>query len=326
MKAKIIGTGSFLPEKILSNLDLEKMVDTTDEWITTRTGMKERRIASENEHTSTMGVNAAIKALEMANIHPNEIDLILFATLTPDYPFPSSACLVQKELGAVNAAAVDLQAACTGYLYALSMAKAYVESGMYRYVLVIASEKLSTIVNYEDRSTSILFGDGAASCVVSTIGKGLEINHVNLGADGNQADLLKMPGGGSRIPASEESVKSKLHYLTMDGKEVFKHAVRRMEQACIFSLNQAGLKEEDVHYLIPHQANIRIIEALAKRFNLPIERVYITIHKYGNTSASSLGIALDEFLRTGKMEIGQHLVLTAFGAGLTWGACVLTKI
>ena len=326
MKAKIIGTGSFLPEKILSNLDLEKIVDTTDEWITTRTGMKERRIASKDEHTSTMGVNAAIKALEMANINPDKIDLILFATLTPDYPFPSSACLAQKELGAINAAAVDLQAACTGYLYALSMAKAYVESGMCKYVLIIASEKLSTITNYEDRATSILFGDGAASCVVSTIGNGLEINNVNLGADGNQADLLKMPGGGSRIPASEDSVRSKLHYLTMDGKEVFKHAVRRMEQACILSLDQSGLKEKDVHYLIPHQANIRIIEALAKRFNLPIERVYITIHKYGNTSASSLGIALDEFLRTGKMEIGQHVVLTAFGAGLTWGACILTKI
>lgn len=325
MKAKIIGTGSFLPKKVLSNLDLEKIVDTTDEWITTRTGMKERRIASSEEHTSVMGYEAAVKALEMSQVHPNAIDLILFATITPDFTFPSSACLVQTKLGAVNAAAVDLQAACTGYLYAISMAKAYVESGLYKNVLVIASEKLSSIVNYEDRSTSILFGDGAASCVISSHGHGLEIDHVTLGADGEQSELLIMPAGGSRVPASEETVRNKQHFLAMDGKEVFKHAVRRMEQACLFSLEKAGLTEKDVHYLIPHQANIRIIEALAKRFNLPMERVYVTIHKYGNTSASSLGIALDEFVRENKCEKGQHLVLTAFGAGLTWGACVLTQ-
>ncbi len=325
MKAKIIGTGSYLPKKILSNLDLEKMVDTTDEWITTRTGMKERRIASDQEHTSTMGFEAAQKALEMAKIHPSAIDLILFATITPDYTFPSSACLVQKMLGAVNAAALDLQAACTGYLYAISVAKAYIESGLYQNILVIASEKLSAIVNYEDRSTSILFGDGAASCIVSCHHKGMAIDHVNLGADGEQANLLMMPAGGSRRPASKETVEEKLHYLMMDGKEVFKHAVRRMEQACLLSLEKAGLTEKDVHYLIPHQANMRIIEALAKRFGLPMERVYVTIHKYGNTSASSLGIALDEFARENRIEKGQHLVLTAFGAGLTWGACVLTQ-
>jgi 3-oxoacyl-[acyl-carrier-protein] synthase-3 len=325
MKAKIIGTGSFLPKKVLSNIDLEKMVDTTDEWITTRTGMKERRIAEKEEHTSLMGAYAAIKALEAAKLHPNSIDLILFATITPDFTFPSSACLVQTQIGAVNAAAFDLQAACTGYLYALSMAKAYIESGLYENILVIASEKLSSIVNYEDRSTSILFGDGAASCVVSKHGHGLEIDHVSLGADGQQAELLMMPAGGSRNPATIETVQNKQHYLSMDGKEVFKHAVRRMEQACLLSLEKAGLTEQDVHYLIPHQANIRIIEALAKRFDLPMERVYVTIHKYGNTSASSLGIALDEFLRQGQIEKGQHLMLTAFGAGLTWGACVLTQ-
>lgn len=325
MKAKIIGTGSYLPSKVLSNADLEKMVDTTDEWITTRTGMKERRIAAKEEFTSTMGLEAAKKALEMANIHPNAIDLILFATITPDYVFPSSACLIQSELKAVNAAALDIQAACTGYLYALSLAKAYVESSQYQNVLVVASEKLSTIVDYTDRSTAILFGDGAAAAVVSSHGHGFEIDHVTLGADGDQANLLMMQAGGCRMPASSESIESKKHFLSMDGKEVFKHAVRRMEQACLTCLNKAGLKEEDVHYLIPHQANMRIIEALAKRFGLPIERVYVTIHKYGNTSASSLGIALDEFNRHSDCEKGQHLVLTAFGAGLTWGACVLTK-
>lgn len=325
MKAKIVGTGSYLPKKILSNLDLEKMVETTDEWITTRTGMKERRIADEKEYTADMGYQAALGALEKANIHPSAIDLILFATITPDYVFPSSACLIQTKLGATSAAAVDLQAACSGYLYALSMAKAYVESGIYQNVLIVASEKLSTIIDYTDRSTSILFGDGAASCIVSCHGKGLLIDHVNLGADGDQALLLLMPAGGARNPASEETVRNKQHYLAMDGKEIFKHAVRRMEQACLKSLEKAGLKEEDIHYLIPHQANMRIIEALAKRFQLPIDRVYLTIHKYGNTSASSIGIALDEFLRNKECESGQHLLLTAFGAGLTWGACVLTQ-
>ena len=325
MRAKIIGTGSYLPKKILSNADLEKMVETTDEWITTRTGMKERRIASQEEYTSTMGFEAAKKALQMAQIHPNAIDLILFATITPDYVFPSSACLIQSELKAVNAAALDIQAACTGYLYALSLAKAFIESGQYQNVLVVASEKLSTIVDYSDRSTAILFGDGAAAAVVSGIGHGFVIDHVTLGADGDQANLLMMPGGGCRMPATLESVEMKKHFLAMDGKEVFKHAVRRMEQACVNCLTKAGLTESDVHYLIPHQANMRIIEALAKRFGLPIERVYVTIHKYGNTSASSLGIALDEFNRHSDCENGQHLVLTAFGAGLTWGACVLTK-
>ncbi len=325
MKARIIGTGSYLPKKILSNADLEKIVETSDEWIVTRTGMKERRIADAMEHTSFMGSEAAKKALEMANLHPNALDLILFATITPDYVFPSSACLVQMELKAENAAAVDLQAACTGYLYAISIAKAYVESGIYQNILVIASEKLSSIVNYEDRSTSILFGDGAASCVVSSQGRGLKIDQVNLGADGSLAHLLIMPAGGSRAPANRQTVEDKLHYLQMDGKEVFKHAVRKMEQACLQSLEKAQLKEEDIHYLIPHQANIRIIEAIAKRFQLSMEKVYITIHKYGNTSASSLGIALDELYREKKMDSGQHLLLTAFGAGLTWGAAILTQ-
>lgn len=325
MKAKIIGTGSYLPSRILSNTDLEKMVDTSDEWITTRTGMKERRIASVDEHTSFMGLEAAKKALEAAAIHPDAIDMILFATITPDYVFPSSACLLQQGLKAHRAAALDIQAACTGYLYALSIAKSFVESSQCQNVLVVASEKLSTIVDYTDRSTAILFGDGAAACVVSKHGLGYTIDEITLGADGEQADLLCMPAGGSRLPASHKTVEEKKHFLAMDGKEVFKHAVRRMEQACETCLERAGLKEGDLRYLIPHQANMRIIEALSKRFGLPIDRVYVTIHKYGNTSASSLGIALDECIREKKCEKGDKMMLTAFGAGLTWGACLLTK-
>lgn len=322
--AKIIGTGSYVPEKVLTNQDLEKMVDTNDEWIVSRTGMKERRIARTDEFTSDMGLAAAQKALEASKIAPESLDLILFATLTPDYIFPSTACLIQSKLGAVKAAAVDVQAACTGYLYALAMAKAFIESGIYKNILIIASEKLSSIVNYQDRNTCVLFGDGASAAVVSSEGKGLAIRDVSLGSDGELAKLLILPAGGSRNPASRETVDGNLHYLQMEGKEVFKHAVRRMESASKESIEKAGLKETEISWLVPHQANMRIIEALAKRFEVPMEKVFITIHKYGNTSASSLGIALDELMRQNNAQKGDNILLTAFGAGLTWGASVLT--
>lgn len=322
--AKIIGTGSYLPKKILTNSDLEKMVETTDEWIVTRTGMKERRIAENNEFTSDMGREAALKAIERAGVTVEELDLILVATITPDYTFPSTACLLQSQLKAVNAAAMDVQAACTGYIYALSIARAYVDAGICQTVLVVASEKLSSFVNYKDRNTCVLFGDGASACVVRNEGQGFLIRDVSLGADGEQSELLSLPAGGSRQPASAETVCADLHYIRMEGKEVFKHAVRRMESACKICLDKIGLKEEEISWLIPHQANIRIIEAVAKRFQVPIERVYMTIHKYGNTSASSVGIALDEFVRESQLKSGENLLLTAFGAGLTWGASILT--
>lgn len=324
LKARIIGTGCYLPEQILSNQDLEKMVETSDEWILSRTGMKERRIAKGDEFTSDMGYHAAARALESAQISPDQIDLILVATITPDFIFPSTACLLQSRLKATRAAAVDIKAACTGYLYALSQAKAYVNSGMYKNVLIVASEKLSSIVDYTDRNTCVLFGDGAAACVVSSQGKGLAIQDVRLGADGELAELLILPGGGSRHPATAESVSSQLHYLRMEGKEVFKHAVRRMESAAKECLDSVGLEQSQISWLIPHQANMRIIEAIAKRFEVPWERVYLTIHKYGNTSASSIGIALDELLREKEIKEGENILLTAFGAGLTWGASVLT--
>jgi 3-oxoacyl-[acyl-carrier-protein] synthase III len=324
LKARIIGTGSYLPQQVLSNQDLEKLVETSDEWIVTRTGMKERRIAKKDEYPSDMGREAGLRALAAAGIAPEEIDLILVATLTPDYAFPSTASLIQAQLKAVNAAALDIQAACTGYLYALSVAKAFVESGTYKHVLIIASEKLSSIVNYKDRNTCVLFGDGASACIVSNQGKGLFIRDICLGCDGEQAELIILPAGGSRRPASAETVADDLHYLQMGGKEVFKHAVRRMESASKLCLDRLGLVESDISWLVPHQANMRIIEAVAKRFCVPMERVYITIHKYGNTSASSVGIALDELLQEHQMAPGENLLLTAFGAGVTWGSSVLT--
>ncbi len=324
-KARIRGTGSYLPKRVLSNSDLEKMVETTDEWIFARTGMKERRIAREDEFTSDMGYEAALCALEAAQVLPEEIDLILVATITSDYIFPSTACLLQSRLKAVNAAAVDILAACTGYIYALSQARAYIEAGLYKNILIVAAEKLSSIVNYKDRNTCVLFGDGASACVVSSEGKGLIIRDARLGADGDLAQLIKVPAGGSRQPASCATIEQNLHYLHMEGKEVFKHAVRRMEMACKQCLDGAGLNESDISWLIPHQANIRIIEAIMKRFNVSMERVFLTIHKYGNTSASSVGIALDELVRQKGCLPGENLLLTAFGAGLTWGASLLTQ-
>ncbi len=324
-KAKIIGTGSYLPERVLTNSDLEKMVETSNEWIVTRTGIEERRVAGEGEFTSTMGAEAAKRAIELAGILPEEIDYILVATLTPDYIFPSTACLIQHAIGAKNAAGVDMQAACTGYLYALSMANAFIQAGIYKNVLVIAAEKLSSITDYTDRSTCILFGDGAAACVVSSLDKpGLSIESVRLGADGEHSQLIIQPGGGSRCPASIASVEQKQHYIKMSGNEVFKHAVRRMESACKECIDAVGVSEQEISWLVPHQANLRIIDAMAKRFeHLSSDRIYKTLHKYGNTSASSVGIALDELLRSKIVGTGEKLLLTAFGGGLTWGAALL---
>jgi len=324
-QAKIIGTGSYLPEKVLTNQDLEKIVETTDEWIVARTGMRERRIARADEYSSTMGAVASRAAIADAGLISDQIDFIIAATLTPDYVFPSTACLIQHQIGAKSAGAVDIQAACTGYLYALAMAKSLIESGGYQNILVVAPDKLSSITNYKDRSTCILFGDGAAACVVSLKGKkGLRIETVRLGADGEQAELLWMPGGGCRQPATAETVSSGLHYIKMAGNEVFKNAVRRMESASKECLEAAELDEKEIAWVIPHQANIRIIDAMAKRFeHLPPDRVFKTVHKYGNTSSSSVGIALDEMRKAGLAKAGEKILLTAFGAGFTWGAAVL---
>lgn len=324
VKAKIIGTGSYLPERVLTNRDLEQMVETSDEWIVSRTGMKERRIARADEFTSDMGLAAGRAAIVDAGLAVDQIDFILVATLSPDYLFPSTACLIQQSLGAKKAGAMDIQAACTGYLYALAVAKSFVESGAYKNVLVIAAEKLSSITNYKDRSTCVLFGDGASACVVSSEGKGLVLESVRLGADGEQAELLMLPAGGCRMPATAETVAEGQHFIKMAGNEVFKHAVRRMEASCKECLDALGCHENEISWLVPHQANLRIIDAIAKRFeHLPAERIYKTVQKYGNTSASSVGIALDELRKEHEVKSGEKILLTGFGSGFTWGAAVL---
>lgn len=325
-KARIIGMGSFLPKKVLTNQDLEKMVETTDEWIVSRTGMKERRIAGPDEAPSVMGANAAKIALAESKISVKDVEIIIVATMTPDYITPSTAALVQAQLGASHAAALDIQAACTGFLYGISMAKAYIEAKIYRNVLVIASEKLSTIINYKDRNTCVLFGDGASAALISDRGAGFLLDSLCLGADGELAELLMIPAGGACKPTTCETVAQGLHFLRMEGKEVFKHAVRRMTASAKECLNKAGLTEDQVNWLVPHQANIRIIEALAKSFNIPSEKVYKTVHKYGNTSASSVAIALEELIHEKNILSNEKILLVGFGAGLTWGAAVLTKI
>lgn len=325
-KARIIGLGSYLPERVMSNQNLERLVDTSDEWIVSRTGIKERRIARPDEYPSDMGAEAAKKALVQAGISAAEIDMILVATMCPDYMSPSTAALIQSKIGATKAAAVDLQAACTGYIYGLSMAKAYIESGLYRTVLLIASEKMSSIIDYTDRNTCVLFGDGASAAVISGKGSGLLVDFVCLGSDGELAHLISVPGGGARHPANIETVQNKLHYFKMEGREVFKHAIRRMSAAAQECLRQAGLKVNDLNWLVPHQANIRIVNAMAEYLNMPLNKVYQTLQKYGNTSAASVAIALDELIQTQKIDTGERLLLVAFGGGLTWGASILTKV
>lgn len=324
--ARIIGLGSYLPERILTNQELERLVDTSDEWITTRTGIKERRIAGPNEFSSHMGIAAAKQALTNAKIAPDQIDLILVATMTPDYISTCTGALIQADLKATHAAAVDIQAACSGFLYALSMAKAYIDSQMYKCVLVVASEKMSTYVDYTDRSTCILFGDGAAAAVISNQGEGLSIDEISLGADGAPAQIVIVPGGGVCHPPSADSLAKGLHFFKMDGKEVFKHAVRRMSAVIRECLHKANLSENDISWLVPHQANMRIMDTLAKGFNIPAEKMYKTVQKYGNTSASSVAIALHELTVEHPIEKDAKLLLVAFGAGLTWGAAVLTKV
>jgi 3-oxoacyl-[acyl-carrier-protein] synthase-3 len=325
-KARIIGMGSYLPEKVLNNKDLEQMIDTTEEWILSRTGIKERRIAAEHEYTSTMGIASAQAALKEAGMKAEDIDLVLVATMTPDYISSSTAAIIQHQIGASSAAAFDLQAACSGFLYALATAKAYIESGMYLCILIVATEKMSSYVNYKDRSTCILFGDGAAAAVITNEGEGLVIDNVCLGADGELVNLVIIPGGGVRHPTSQETLKAGLHYFDMDGKEVFKHAVRRMTAAARESLLKAGLNEEEISWLVPHQANMRIMDTIAKGFNIPANRMYKTVYKYGNTSASSIPLALHELIKTHEVKKGEHILLAAFGAGLTWGASILTKV
>jgi 3-oxoacyl-[acyl-carrier-protein] synthase-3 len=306
MKAGIIGIGHYLPPTIVTNLDLEKILDTTDEWILTRTGIRERRIAGEEINTSHMSVEAAKEALKDANLSPEDIDLILVATVTPDQAFPSVACMVQEQLGAFNAAAMDLSAACSGYIYGLVTAMQFIESGAYKNVLVIGADKLSKLINWEDRSTAVLFGDGAGATILSQVSEGRGILSFELGADGT---------GGKSLYIDET--------INMNGREVFKFAVRQMGESSLKVVEKAGLNKEDVNFLIPHQANIRIMEASRERLDLPIEKMSMTVDKFGNTSASSIPLSLYEEVKSGKINDDDVLVMVGFGGGLTWGAVAL---
>ena len=321
-KAGILGVGSYLPEKIISNFDFEKIMDTSDEWIRTRTGIKERRVADVNEATSDLATKAALNAIKDANLTPEDIDLIIVATITPDMIFPSTACLVQANIKATNAACFDLEAACSGFIYGMTVAKQFIETNTYKHVLVIGAEALSRILDYEDRSTAILFGDGAGAVVMGSVNGGGVLS-TNLGSDGNGKDYLNIPAGGSKNPASEETLKNRLHYVKMAGNDVFKFAVRIMQDASIKCVESANLDIQDIDYLIPHQANIRIIEASAKRLKLNMDKVYVNLDRYGNMSAASIPVALDEAYREGKIKKGDNIVLVGFGGGLTWGASVV---
>ncbi|OUM96399.1 MAG: 3-oxoacyl-ACP synthase [Thermobacillus sp. ZCTH02-B1] len=319
----IIGTGMYVPDRILTNGDLEKMVDTNDEWIVTRTGIRERRIAAEDQATSDLAYEAAVRALGSAKLKPEDVDLIIVATITPDMFFPSTACILQDKLGARKAAAFDLSAACSGFIYALATAVGMLKSGMYRNALVVGAECLSRITDYTDRNTCILFGDGAGAVVLGEVPEGRGFRSFELGADGSGGPLLKVAGGGSRLPASAETVESRAHYIQMAGNEVFRFAVRIMGSVAEEALRKAGIDKKDVDLLVPHQANIRIIQAALSRLELPEEKCMINLDRYGNASAASIPIALAEAVEQGRIREGDCLVLVGFGGGLTWGASVL---
>lgn len=322
----IIGTGSYMPARVLTNHDLEKLVETSDEWITTRTGIKERRIAAPDETTSDMAAEAARRALHTAGVKPEEVDLIIVATVTPDMFFPSTACFVQKKIGATNAVGFDISAACSGFLYALQTARHFINGGPRKTALVIGAEKLSSLINWADRNTCVLFGDGAGAAVIrwddQPDAPGRVISSF-MGTDGNLADLLKVPGGGTALPITAENVHLRPNTIHMEGRETFKHAVTRMCQASEKALKEAGLTAQDVKLVIPHQANARIISVIAERLGVPEERTFINLDKYGNTSAATIPVCLDEANRSGRIQRGDILLLVAFGGGFTWASSVI---
>ncbi len=317
------GLGFYVPERVLTNFEIEEMVDTSDQWIYTRTGIKERHIAAAEQATSDLAVIAAGRALENSGLSPADLDLIIVATATPDTPMPASACLVQQAIGAQNAAAFDISAACSGFIYGLSVADAYIKSKVYQNVLLIGAETFSRIINWHDRNTCILFGDGAGAAVLQRGNGSSGILSTFLGADGAGAELLSIPAGGSRLPAGKESLERNLQFLQMNGKEVYKVAAGGMAKAVLSALGNAGLALEDVDLIIPHQANVRIIESLTQKLNLASEKFFVNLTSYGNTSAASIPIALCEAFEAHKIKVGDLIVLVSFGAGLTWGASII---
>ncbi len=324
-RVTILGTGSYLPERILTNADLEKMVETSDDWITTRTGIRERRIAAEDEATSDLAAKAAERAMEQAGVEAADLELLIVATITPDTFFPSTACHVQKKIGAVNAVCFDVSAACSGFLYAIQVARHYLNGSTRKTALVIGAEKMSAFVDWTDRNTCVLFGDGAGAAVLHQNGEKADrrILSTYLGSDGNQTDILEVPGGGSAIPITPDNAGEKLNTISMQGREVYKYAVTAMRKAAEVALERAGYQPSDVSMIIPHQANLRILDATAERLGVPNEQVYKNLDKYGNTSAAAVAIALDEAHRDGSIKEGDLVLLLAFGAGLTWASTLI---
>ena len=318
----IVGMGFYVPEKVLTNRDLEKMVDTSDEWIRTRTGIQERHVADKGMGTSDLSAKAALEALENARLKPEDIDLLIVATATPDMPLPACACLVQEKIGAKNAAVFDLAAACAGFVYALFTAEQFIKNGTYKTILVIGADLISSYIDWSDRTTCILFGDGAGAAVLQEVKSGGILGTL-IGSDGRYADLLTITAGGSKNPASHETVENKAHYLKMNGSEVFKLAVRGMCDAVTKALVKAGVAMDEVACFIPHQANQRIIEAVSERLGLSQEKIFVNLQKYGNTSSASCAIALCEAVRAGKIKKKDKVVLATFGSGLVWGAMVI---
>ncbi len=321
--AVITGWGFYAPPRVLTNADLERMVDTSDQWITDRTGIKERHIVSDGETTSSLAVKAARAALERAKMRPQEVELVIVATASPDYLFPATACLVQSELGCEKAGAFDVEAACTGFVYALAVARGLIVSGVYSNTLVIGAETLSRLLDWKDRSTCVLFGDGAGAVVIEGSNASVGIESTVLRGDGAKGELLLVPAGGSKHPASAETVEKGMHFIKMQGGEVFKLAVKSMADAAEQAIADAGLVQSDISLLIPHQANVRIIEGVAKRLRFPMEKVFVNIQRYGNTSAASIPIAMCEAEASGRLRRGDKVLLVAFGGGFTWGAAVL---
>jgi 3-oxoacyl-[acyl-carrier-protein] synthase-3 len=319
-RTAFLGVGHYTPEKVLTNLDLEKMVDTSDEWILERTGVRERRIASDDQATSDLAIPAAQNALEAAGLSPEELDLILLGTVTPDYFFPSTACVVQNKIGARNAAALDTSVGCSAFIYDCDIASQFIETGRYEHILVIGADTLSKITDYTDRNTCVLFGDGAGAAVLGPAKGDGGILATHMKADGSLGYLLEMPGGGSRQPPTHELIEQKLHYIKMAGREVFKNAVRSMVEAARYVLDEAGYTGDDVDLLIPHQANWRIMSVVADKLKIQHEKVFVNLDKYGNTSAASIPIALSEAVEQGRLNAGDLVLNVAFGAGFTWAA------
>ena len=320
---EIVSTGRYLPDRVLTNHELEGMVDTTDQWITERTGIKERRIACAQTTVAGMGASAARIAMERAEVEPGEIDILIVSTATPDRLLPSTACDMQALLGAGNAVALDVSAACSGWLYGLTMAEGYLTANRGEIALVVAAEKMSSITDWEDRSTCVLFGDGAGAAVVRRSDGSKGILGTHHGSDGNLAELLYRPAGGAAVPMDEEVLRKGDHLMRMSGREVFKSAVRSMAEAANLALKQSGLTAEDVNLMVPHQANIRIIEATARYSGIPMEKVFVNVDRYGNMSSATIPVALDEAVEEGRLRPDMHVLTVAFGAGLTWGAMAL---